>query len=40
MSLVEDILDLSKIQISKLDLDFTWFSFHQLVSESIEMCNY
>lgn len=40
MSLVEDILDLSKIQISKFDLNMTWFSFHDLVNESIEMCNY
>ena len=40
MSLVEDILDLSKIQISKFDLNLTWFSFHDLVYESIEMCNY
>ncbi len=40
MSLVEDILDLSKIQISKFDLNFSWFSFHQMVDESLEMCNY
>ena len=40
MSLVEDILDLSKIQISKFDLTQSWFSFHELVSETLEMCAY
>lgn len=40
MSLVEDILDLSKIQISKFDLTYSWFSFHELVSETLEMCAY
>jgi len=38
--LVEDILDLSKIQFDKFDLQPIWFSLHEVVQETLEMCDF
>ena len=40
MSLVEDILDYSKIQFGKFELNNTWFSVHDVISEALAMCKF
>lgn len=33
-------MDLSKIQFDKFDLQPTWFSLHEVVQETLEMCDF
>ena len=40
MSLVEDILDLSKIQFNRFELSLSWFSIHDLIKEALAMCQF
>ena len=40
MSMVEDILDFSKIQFGRFELSCSWFSFHDLVNDAINMCRF
>lgn len=38
--MVEDILDLSKIQFGKFEIWEDWFVFDKLVQEVLEMCQF
>jgi signal transduction histidine kinase len=40
ISLVEDVLDLSKMQFNKLELSESWFSLHDLIKEVLHICNF
>jgi signal transduction histidine kinase len=40
MSLVEDILDLSKIQFNRFELSLSWFSIQDLINEALAMCQF
>jgi signal transduction histidine kinase len=40
MSLVEDILDLSKIQFNRFELNLSWFSIQDLINEALAMCQF
>ena len=38
ITLVDDVLDLTKIQFSQFQINESWFSLHELCSDVIEMC--
>ena len=40
ISLVEDILDISKIHFNKFHITEEWFSFNTMMREVLEMCNF
>jgi signal transduction histidine kinase len=39
-TLIDDIIDFTKIQFNKLDIHNSWFSLHGLVDEVLAMCKF
>jgi K+-sensing histidine kinase KdpD len=40
MNLVEDILDFSKMQLSKMELKQEWFNISDIIAEVFDLVNY
>ena len=40
LSLVEDILDLSKFQFDKFDLNYSWFGIDEVITEVFQMTEF